>query len=45
MVEIRIITNSKLRKVVSKRPSFREAMSINWNIYKREKEIGLDSSI
>ena len=43
--DLRIITNSKLRKLVSKGPNFREAMSINWNKCKREIEIGLDSSI
>ena len=41
--DLRIITNSKLRKLVSKGPNFREAMSINWNKCKREIEIGLDS--
>ena len=44
-VDLRMITNSKLRKLVSKSPNFREAMSINWNQCKREIEIGLDSSI
>ena len=34
-----------MRKLVSKSPNFREAMSINWNQCKREIEIGLDSSI
>ena len=29
--DLRIITNSKLRKLVSKGPNFREAMSTNWN--------------
>ena len=43
--DLRIITNSKLRKPVSKCSNFREAMSINWNKYKREIEIGLQSSI
>ena len=43
--DLRIITNSKLRKLVSKGPNFREAMSINWNKCKREIEIGLDSAI
>ena len=42
---LRIITNSKLRKLASKGPNFREAMSINWNKCTREIEIGLDSSI
>ena len=42
--DLRIITNSKLRKVVSKGPSFRESVSINWNKCKRKIEIGLDSS-
>ena len=42
---IRIITNSMLRKLISKGPNFREAMSINWNKCQREIEIGLDSSI
>ena len=42
---LRIIANSKLRKLVSKGPNFREAMSINWNKCKREIEIGVDSSI
>ena len=36
-VKLRIITNSKLRKLVSKGPNFREAMSINWNKYRRER--------
>ena len=44
MGDLRIITNSKLIKLVSKGPNFREAMSINWNKCKREIEIGLDSS-
>ena len=39
------MTNSKLRKLVSKGPNFCEAMSVNWNKCKREIEIGLDSSI
>ena len=43
--DLRIITNSKLRKLVRKGPNFRDAMSINWNKCKREIEIGLDSSI
>ena len=43
--DLRIIINSKLRKLVSKGASFREAMSINWNRCKIEIEIGLDSSI
>ena len=34
-----------LRKLISKGPNFREAMSINWNKCQREIEIGLDSSI
>ena len=34
--DLRIITNSKLRKLVSKSPNFCEAMSINWNKCKRE---------
>ena len=42
--DFRIITNSKLRKLVSKGANFREAMSVNWNKCKREIEIGLDSS-
>ena len=33
--DLAIITNSKLRKLVSKGPNFREAMSINWNKCKR----------
>ena len=41
--DLRIITNFKLRKHVSKGPNFPEAMSTNWNICKREIEIGLDS--
>ena len=45
MGDLSIITNSKLRKLVSKDPNFREAISINWNKCKREIEIGLDSSI
>ena len=40
-----IITNSKLEKLVSKGPNFRETMLINWNKCKREIEIDLDSSI
>ena len=43
--DLRKTKNSKLRKLVSKGPNFREAMSINWNKCKREIEIGLDSSI
>ena len=43
--DLRIITNSKLRKLVSYDPNFCEAMSINWNKRKREIEIGLNSSI
>ena len=43
--ELRIITNSELRKLVSKGPNFHEGMSVNWNKCKREIEIGLDSSI
>ena len=43
--DLRIITNSKLRKLVSKGPSFCEAISINWNKCKRKIEIGLDSGI
>ena len=39
------MTNSKLRKLVSKGPNFCEAMPINWNKCKREIEIGLESSI
>ena len=42
--DLRIITNYKLRKVVSKGPSFLESVSINWNKCKRKIEIGLDSS-
>ena len=42
---LRIITNSKWRKLVSKDPNFHEAVSINWNKCKREIGIGLDSSI
>ena len=42
--DLRIITNSKFRKLVSKGANFREPMSINWNKCKREIEIGLDSS-
>ena len=45
MGDLRIITNSKLIKLVSKGPNFREAMSINWNKCKREIEIELDLSI
>ena len=43
--DLRTITNSKLRKLVSKSPNFREAISIHWNKCKREIEIGLDSRI
>ena len=43
--DLRIIVNSKLRKLVTKGPNFREAMSINWKKCKREKKISLDSSI
>ena len=39
------MTNSKLRKLVSKGPNFCEAMPMNWNKCKREIEIGLESSI
>ena len=45
MRKLRIITSSKLRKLVGKGSSFREAMSINWNKRKREIEIGLDSAM
>ena len=41
--DLRIITNSKCRKLVSKCPNFREAISIYWNKYKME--IGLGSSV
>ena len=41
--DLRIIPNSKLRKLVRKSPNFREVMSINWNKFKREIEIGLIS--
>ena len=34
--DLRMIINSKLRKPVSKSPSFREAMSISWNKCKRK---------
>ena len=34
-----------MRKLVSKSPNFREAISIHWNKCKREIEIGLDSRI
>ena len=34
-VDLAITTNSKLRKLVSKSPNFREAMSINCNKCKR----------
>ena len=44
MGDLRIITNSKLRKLVSKGTSFHEAMSTNWSKCKREIEIDLDSS-
>ena len=43
--DLRIITNSKLRKLISKGPNFRETMSINWNKCKRYIEIGLESSL
>ena len=43
--DLRKTKNSKLRKLVSKGPNFREVMSINWNKCKREIEIGLDTSI
>ena len=33
--DLRIISNSKLRKLVSKDPNFYEAMSINWKKCKR----------
>ena len=33
--DLRIIPNSKLRKLVRKSPNFREVMSINWNKFKR----------
>ena len=39
------MANSKLRKLVSKGPNFREAMPVNWNECKRKVEISLDSSI
>ena len=34
-----------MKKLVSKGPNFREAMSINWSKCKREIETGLESSI
>ena len=40
--DLRIITNSKLRKLKSKGPNFREAITITWNKCKREIEIGFD---
>ena len=43
--ELRIITNSKLWKLLSKGPNFLEAMSINLSKCKREIDIGLDLSI
>ena len=43
--DLRIMANSKLRKLVSKGPNFREAMPVNWNECKRKIEISLDSSI
>ena len=45
MGDLTIITNSKLRKLVSKNPNVREVISINWNKYITKIEIGLDSSI
>ena len=45
MGDLRIITNSKLIKLVNKGPNFHEAMSINWNKCKREIEIELDLHI
>ena len=43
MGDLKIITNSKLRNLVIKGPNFCEAMSINWDRWKREIEIGSDS--
>ena len=34
--DLRMITNSKLRKVVNKGPNSPKAISINWNKCKRE---------
>ena len=45
MGDLTIITNSKLRKLVSKNPNVREVISINWNKCITKIEIGLDSSI
>ena len=43
--DLRILANFKLRKLISKSPNFREAMSINLNKCKNIIEIGLDSRI
>ena len=43
--DTRILANSKLRKLESKGPNFREELLINWNKCQNEMEIGLDSSI
>ena len=43
--DLRILRDSKLIKLFSKGLNFGEAMSINWNKFKRKIEIGLDSSI
>ena len=43
--DVRIITNSKVRKLASNCPNFCESMSTNWNKCKREMDIGLGSSI
>ena len=43
--DLRILTSSKWRKLISKTPNFWKAMSINWNECKREIETGLDSRL
>ena len=43
--DLRIIPNSKLRKLICKGPNFREARSINWDKCIREINIGLDRCI
>ena len=43
--DLRFIKNSKLRRIMSKGPNFREAMSINWSRSRREIDIGLDKYI
>ena len=43
--DLRLITNTRLRKLISKGPNFREPRTINWNKCKEEIRKGLDSCV